>query len=230
MTLSDEVRAYAKKALAEAWTRRKVTSVPEPDDLPLNNVAATLEGTVLYADLADSTDLVHRYNDSFAAEIYKNYLYSAAKIIRARGGTITAYDGDRVMGVFIGSGKNTQAAKCGLQINWVVSEILQPAIQAQYSNSKYKLEQKVGIDTSDLFVARTGIRGSNDLVWVGDSANNAAKMAGLSLGYPTYISASTYGSLNDSAKYGSDKRDMWQYLGFQAGVRVYGSRYTWEVH
>ena len=33
----------------------------------------------------------------------------------------------------------------------------------------------LGIDTSKLFVARTGIRKSNDLVWVGRAANYAAK-------------------------------------------------------
>jgi len=37
-----------------------------------------------------------------AAEIYKTYLHCAAKIIRSEGGSITSYDGDRIMGIFIG--------------------------------------------------------------------------------------------------------------------------------
>ncbi|MDK8795188.1 hypothetical protein QP968_05630 [Corynebacterium sp. MSK041] len=58
------------------------------------------------------------YNDWFAAEVYKNYLYCAEKIILVRGGIFTACDGDRVMGVFIGDSKNSAAAMCVLQINW----------------------------------------------------------------------------------------------------------------
>ena len=38
-------------------------------------------------------------------------------------------------------------------------------------------KQSVGIDTSELFVARTGIRRANDLVWVGRAANHAAKLS-----------------------------------------------------
>src|SRR4051812_36873707 len=62
----------------------------------LSNDAVEIDGTVLYADLAESTPLVKGYKDWFAAEVYKNYLYCAARIIRLRGGVITAYDGDRV--------------------------------------------------------------------------------------------------------------------------------------
>lgn len=46
----------------------------------------------------------------FAAEIYKSYLHCASKIIRCENGVITAFDGDRVMGIFIGDLKNTSAA------------------------------------------------------------------------------------------------------------------------
>jgi class 3 adenylate cyclase len=54
-------------------------------------------------------DLMYSQNfkDWFAAEIYKSYLISACRIIRDNGGEITAFDGDRVMAVFIGNMKNT---------------------------------------------------------------------------------------------------------------------------
>ena len=48
-----------------------------------------------------------------------------------------------------------------------------------YPKTEYKIKQAVGVDTSKLFVARTGIRGSNDLVWVGRAANYAAKLSAL---------------------------------------------------
>lgn len=231
MALRDELETYVQKVLDDQWTRRNGQKVPDPEDLPLSNVAVELDATVLYADLAGSTKMVRGYKDWFAAEVYKNYLYCAAKIIRARGGTITAYDGDRVMGVFIGDAKNSEAAKCALQINWASQDIVMAKIQKKYPDNTFQLKQRVGVDTSKLFIARTGIRGSNDLVWVGNAANNAAKMAALDPRYPSYISADVYNMLNEDSKYGGDpKRDMWTDLGSAAlGYRIYGSTYWWSL-
>jgi class 3 adenylate cyclase len=231
MSLGDELNGYVQNVLDEQWERRQGQKVPDPEDLPLKNLAVELDATVLYADLAASTKMTKGYKDWFAAEVYKSYLYCAAKIIRARGGSITAYDGDRVMGVFIGSSKNTDAAKCGLQINYAAQKIVMAKIQAKYPKNTYVLKQRVGIDTSKLFIARTGIRGSNDLVWVGNASNNAAKMAALDPKYPTYISAAVYNMLNESSKLGGNpERNMWTDLGTaDLGYQIYGSTWHWGV-
>ena len=175
--------------------------------------------------------MVKTYKDWFATEAYKSYLYCASKIIRARGGTITAYDGDRVMGVFLGDNKNSAAAKSALQINWATKNIVNARIKKKYPKTSLVVNQRVGVDTSKLFVARTGIRGSNDLVWVGNAANNAAKMAALKTTYPSYITAAVYGMLHESSKMGgSPKRNMWADLGTSdLGYRIYGSTFWWSV-
>jgi len=231
MSLKTDLEEYARKVLADQWTTRAGQNVPTTEDIKLANDAVQLDATVLYADLEDSTRLVQGRKDSFAAEVYKMYLYSASRIITTLGGSVTAFDGDRVMGVFLGDAKNSNAAKCGLKINYIVTKIIRPAIKAQYPNETYILKQKVGIDSSPLFVARTGIRGSNDLVWVGRAANYAAKMATLSSNYPTYISADVYSRLNADAKYGkTSQANMWKDLGTSAvGFRIYGSTYWWGI-
>lgn len=230
MGLKEDLEEYAKATHAAAWTTKDGRTVPDLDDIALGNDAVKFDGTVLYADLAESTGLVKGYKDWFAAEVYKNYLYCAGRVIRARGGEITAYDGDRIMAVFIGTNKNTAAAKCALQIKYLVKEILQPAIQAKYPKNTYVLKQKVGVDTSPLFVARTGIRGSNDLVWVGNAANNAAKMAALSTTYSSYISATVYDNMHESSKISTNhNKNMWTDLGTaELGYKIYGSNWTWS--
>lgn len=227
MGLKDELDTYVQNVLDETWQRRQGQKVPDTVDVPLKNLAVELEATVLYADLAASTKMVKGYKDWFAAEVYKSYLYCASKIIRARGGTITAYDGDRVMAIFVGDSKNTDAAKCALQINWATKNIVNEKIKKKYPNTDFTLKQRVGIDTSKLFIARTGIRGNNDLVWVGNAANNAAKLAALDPKYPTYITAAVYKMLNESSKLGGDpKRNMWTDLGtLDMGYRIYGSTF-----
>ncbi len=227
MGLADELRDYAKATHSTTWKRRDGQKVPETGDLALGSEAVDLDAVVLYADLKDSTGLVKGWKDWFAAEVYKNYLYTVSRIIRAHGGTITAFDGDRVMGVYIGGSKNSNAAKTALKINWAVQKVLQPAIDAQYPSNTYTLKQKVGIAASKTMVARTGIRGSNDLVWVGNAANIAAKLAALDAGYKSYITQEVFGMLSDETKYGgNDKRLMWTDLGTAHGYgRIYGSNF-----
>ena len=229
MGLKDDLDTYVEDVFRTVWTTRNGQKVPEPADLELKNEAVELEATVLYADLGKSTRMVKTHTQQFSAEIYKTFLYCAARVIRSTNGTITAYDGDRIMAVFIGDSKNSDAAKAALRINYAVEKIIQPGIKSMYTHSDFALEHRVGIDTSDLFIARTGIRGSNDLVWVGNAANNAAKMAALPTSYASYITADVYERLNDGSKYGSDPRqNMWTGLGSaDLGYTIYGSNWHW---
>ena len=160
-----------------------------------------------------------------AAEVYKAYLYCSAKLIRNQGGVITAYDGDRVMGVFIGDSKNSNAAICGLNINYAASQIIMTRYKQKWPRTDSPTE---ATSRHRRFEVRSLDRmGSNDLVWVGNAANNAAKMAALDPKYPTYISAAVYSRLNEKAKYSNkDHRNMWTELGESAlGYPIYGS--TW---
>lgn len=114
---------------------------------------------------------------------------------------LRAYDGDRVMAVFIGNMKNTNAATCALQINYAMNEIIRPKLKAQYPNTNYVPAHPVGVDTSELFIARIGVRNDNDLVWVGRAANYAAKLCALRDGaYTSWITAAVHGVLESSAK------------------------------
>lgn len=228
----DQLKNFVKQTFRTAWSTREGRVVPDVDSLPLKNEAVTFDSaTVLYADLAESTALVRRYKPFFAADIYKNYLYCAGRIIERNDGEITAYDGDRVMAVFLGGSKNSNAAKCALQINYAVTQIVQPAIKSQWPDEAYVVRQKIGIDTSSLFVAKTGVRGASDLVWVGNAANNAAKMAALGSNYSSYISGDVYNMLHDWAKLGGEpQRNMWTDLGSaQLGYRIYGSSWHWSI-
>lgn len=88
----------------------------------------------------------------------------------------------------------------------------------------------MGVDTSDILVARVGVRGDNDLVWVGRAANYAAKLCAMNKGYQTYITASVYNAILDSVTPSKkDKKEMWDVVPWDArkDVTVYGS--TWWV-
>jgi class 3 adenylate cyclase len=229
VALSEDLAGEVKNMLATSWQERDGQKVPEAADVRLGNDAVKLQATVLYADLAESTNLVDKHKASFAAEVYKSYLHCASKIISAEGGVITAFDGDRVMAVFIGKTKNTSAARCALKINHAVVKIINPAIKAEYPKSEYTLKHSVGVDTSTLLVARTGIRGSNDLVWVGRAANYAAKLCALRQStYASYITADVFKVMLEKVK-SSSGRSIWEATKWEEkGITVYRSSWIWR--
>ena len=118
MGLRDDLTTEVEGIFRGRWSTRDGQVVPEDDDVQLGNDAVKLKATVLYADLADSTDLVDGYKDYFAAEIYKAFLACAARLIKAESGVITAYDGDRIMAVYIGGSKNTAAVRTAMKIRY----------------------------------------------------------------------------------------------------------------
>jgi len=166
MSNVEDIKSEIGTILNGEWITRDGAQVPAPEDVQLGNNAVNLLGTVLYADLADSTGLVNSYKNWFAAEVYKCFLRSACRVIQNNHGTITAFDGDRVMAVFIGETQNTDAVESALEINHVVTKMINPMVHERYSDAKVDISHGVGIDRSSLFIARTGVRGSNDLVWV----------------------------------------------------------------
>ena len=230
MTLGDNLRSQVRQIMQEEWSTQPRRSAPWLDDLGLGNDAVILDGTVLYADLNDSTGLVDANDSAFAAEVYKSYLVCAARIIRSESGTITAYDGDRIMAVFTGGRKDDRAVRTALKINYAVEEIVNPAIRDQHPRSGYSVKHVVGIDTSDLFVARTGVRGFNELVWVGRAANHAAKLSARG-GPVSQITSEVYNQLSRESIFGVDRRPIWtRTTAPELGYRViYTSTWRWSV-
>ena len=120
------------------------------------------------------------------------------------------------MAVFFESdSRNTNAANAALELNYAVEEVIRPSYSF-YKNG-FVLRHVVGIDRSDLLAARTGVRGYNDIVWVGRAANYAAKYCAFSE-TPLWISKDVYDSLNDSAKYNT---------GTVSGSNMWSVQFKW---
>lgn len=228
MALEEDLTTWVTDTFRFQWDEETTTLVPKPEDLRLNaNHAKDLEeAVVLYADLDGSTDMVDKYRWWFSAEIYKTFLKCSADIIKQEGGVVTAYDGDRVMAVYTGDSKNSSAALTALKINYCVTQIIQPAIDHQYPNTDFKLSHVVGIDSSQLRAARIGVRGDNDIVWIGRAANYAAKLTSLS-GKPTRITEAVYKRLRKDLKE-TDGTSMWkaEYWDEKSMV-IYTSTWHW---
>jgi class 3 adenylate cyclase len=229
MGLKEDLTAEVKATFIKQWAEEAAQVVPEPEDLRLNsNHAKTLEGTVLYADLDGSTNMVDKQTWSFSAEVYKTYLRCASQIIKSEGGSITAYDGDRVMAIFVGTVKNTTAVRTALKINFAVEQIIRPAY-AFYRHPDFMLKHVIGIDTSTLRAARIGVHGDNDLVWIGHAANHAAKLCNLAE-KPIWITKAVHDAMLDSVKYHNGVT-MWNRRSWapMQNMTIYETTYHWTL-
>lgn len=189
-----------------------------------------------YFDLAQSSQLASEFDRRVAAKVVKCFLACVCQLISSCGGTITSFDGDRVMGVFIGDAKNTSAAKCALQINYAVGRVIKPRLSEYFKsvqNAGFEIAHAVGVDTGTILSVRAGQRGSNDLVWVGRAPNLAAKLSDIrEPPYHSFITADVYDVLNKSSKYGGDPEQlMWErrsYKWLGESLTIYRSSWWWK--
>ena len=189
MMFETELRERIDKVLNEEWNTREGGSVPHTDDIALKNGAVEIDAAFLYADLAGSTALQKGYKLTFAAKAIRMYLAGASAIIRHFGGDIKSFDGDRVMGVFMGGSKCDNAVKAAYMINWLVREVINPLVTDRHEKNGTKhawvAQHGVGIDVGPSFVARAGVRNAsgetthNDLIFTGRAPNVAAKLSAL---------------------------------------------------
>lgn len=179
--MADDFETKVTSILWADWDIQNARVVPKTEDVVQYNGAKRLEATYLYADMADSTLLVKRFPPETAARIVRAYLRIAVDCIRAKDGHIRSFDGDRVMGIFIGDRRRNAAVEAGLNITWVVDQVLNPDLKTLLwkSDSKWQVSHRSGIDDGETFIVRGGARNNNDLVSIGDAPNIAAKLSGI---------------------------------------------------
>ena len=235
MALLDELSKNVDDIINQEWNIRDGQVVPSTENVVLAGGAVKLNVTMLYADLADSTDLAMNYDKRITAKVFKSFLSCSTRLIKEADGQVRSFDGDRVMGVFIGNTKNTSAVKCALKINHAFIHTIKPKIESKYpllKTGSYKLAHCVGVDTSEILVVRSGVRNDNDLVWIGRAPNIAAKLSGRrNSPYHTYITSTVFDSLAKEGKYASDGKLMWEKLDVkngEKGITVYRSNYSWK--
>lgn len=213
MGINENLTAEIEKILTTSWDVRDGNVVPEPEDVNLKNGAVKITATFLYADLAGSSVLANLCHWTTTAKIIRAYLNTCTRLIRYHRGEIRSFDGDRVMGIFKSKTPNTDAVKCARNIDWVVTNIINPKAEAKFDSIKkngIKIRHCIGIDTSEVVAVRAGIGGNNDLIWIGRAPSLAAKLSDLrSYPHEVYISATCYNSLADSQKI-VDAENIWE--------------------
>lgn len=236
MATSDDVEAGVESVLGAVWNIRDGQVVPETEDVTLKNGAVKLSATYLYADLANSSTLAQKIKKEVGAKVIRSYLSAASRLIRWKGGAIRSFDGDRVMGVFIGTSKNTDAVRTALAINWAVTQVLAPKLKAKWPDlsNNYTLGHGIGVATGEVLIVRGGVRDNNDLISIGPAANVAAKLSDVrGKAASVFITKGVYDNMDDSVKVAKNKTvNMWSSNGVVviggAQYSTYSSTWWWK--
>jgi class 3 adenylate cyclase len=213
MTTKGELEAKVGEFARNIWGNiPDAYVVPSTGDLTFGNDGKRIEVTILYADISGSTKMVDDISDTRAAEYYKAFLHCASQLVKRNSGEIQAYDGDRVMAVFVGDSQADNAVAAALELHYAVREIINPIINAVYVNSPRTLQFTVGIDSGKCLVVKVGVRSVGELAWIGGAANYAAKLnsfEGLDHDYPIRVTKQTFDKLTQRSLYGSQGEMIW---------------------
>lgn len=235
MGLGTEISNAVKTTVDTPWDIREGQVVPSTNTVALKNGGVRVDAVYLYADMADSTGLARDFPQETAAKVIRAYLSATCKVIGAHDGEIRSFDGDRVMAIFMGSYKNTSAAKCALKLKWAVDNIVRPAVEAKFPSlvtKGYKVSHCTGIASGSALIVRGGVRGDNDLISVGRPPNVAAKLSEIRAGkYRTYITSAVFNKLADEAK-NSEGTSMWEAVSREVGgekMTLYKSSWGWKL-
>jgi adenylate cyclase len=185
-----------------------------PESVVFRNGARKIDATYLYADLAGSSEAAQKLRKVVTAKIIRSFLNAAYRVIRAKGGEVRSYDGDRVMAIFIGDGKDDRAVDAALGINWAMHEVIRPKLTSTWPDldKHYTPRHAVGIDSGEALIVAGGIRSDSDLVSIGAPPNVAAKLSDIrTSGTTTFITKRVLDALSERNRVGGrPPREMWK--------------------
>jgi len=146
----------------------------------------------------------------------KAYFDGAVRIIGHNSGRVRSFNGDGMLALFLGDQRFHNAVKAAMEVEWFAGNILRPRLDGYFENNRAAMGQRLvfeigcGLDDSSIFAVRVGIRGTNDVAWVGKGTNTAAKLASkVSQPQSIGITREIYSHLDRSYKYDMYGAHMW---------------------
>jgi len=182
----------------------EVDSIPSRDRLTFNN-GFYVKCTSMFVDIRKSTELTTKYKRPTLAKIYRTFISEVVAVVNGNSDCSEIFiQGDCVWAVF-----NTPYK---VDIDSVFSTSAEVSSVIDTMNCKFKkkgidpINVGIGIDYGRALMIKAGYSGSaiNDVVWMGDVVNQAAKIARFGnrewYDYELMISSAIYNNLNEHNK------------------------------
>jgi class 3 adenylate cyclase len=239
MTLLDDVKSSVSTHMAGTYETFQPRDIPKPEDIPEGAKAARLTVTSLFIDLRQSSDITNALRRQTAAKVLKAYFSSAVRIINANDGYVRSFNGDGMLALFRDDGRSDNAVKAAMQVKWFVEQVLQPRFERYFESNRRAFGASLGfdigcgLDDGDIYAVKVGIRGTNDVAWVGRCTNTSAKLSNLAQPPRNiWITRPVYERLGEGRKLSSGAH-MWsdeffrEIGGINRAIRL--TTYRWSI-
>ena len=128
------------------YTTYKPCAIPEPQEIPLGNQAATLEATALFIDIRQSSNIANAFRLQTAAKMVKAYFDGAVRIIGHNSGRVRSFNGDGMLALFLGDQRFHNAVKAAMQVEWFAGNILRPKLDGYFENYRAAMGQRLDFE------------------------------------------------------------------------------------
>lgn len=228
MPLKLDIETKLSSFFKEKFDVKETAIVPSTDysKLTFGNTGLISELCFLFVDIRESSKLHEKYGFANAARIYESFHEINVRLINTNNGKVRAFDGDRIMAVFSGDHKCTNAVKTAMQINWAIRNILNTHLDKP-------LKCGLGVDYGKTLITKVGKgrdENNQDLIWVGQACNYASHYCQEG-NDSVIISTQTYNKMNESVKISSSNKNMWieRIITLKSGkqIKCYESNWGW---
>ena len=230
MPLREDLTNKVNSYFVEPYFTEETSLIPSTDysKLTFGNKGLISELCFLFIDIRKSSKLHETYGYKTAAIIYQSFHHINVRIITSLDGVVRAFDGDRIMGVFSGSLKCTNAVKSGMKVRWAIDNILNKKLSAG-------IKIGVGVDYGKTLITKVG-KGrdinNQDLIWVGPACNYASHYC-QEASQSIIISERTYNKMHKGCKLNNEGGNMWNYkyikLKNDAQIKCCETTYRWGI-
>ena len=134
----------------------------------------------VYIDLASSTKINIQENQKLAAHIFDSYIKSIVKIFKEYQCKYIDIQGDGCFALFDGVDRINRAIVAAATIKTLLSRntnYFSKFVSNQLNSTNLSL--RIGIHQGNILAKKAGIRGENEVIWLGDAASIASKICNL---------------------------------------------------
>lgn len=229
MPLKTDLENKINTYFSEKYEVDETKIVPSTDysKLTFGNKGLKAELAFLFIDIRKSSEMHTTYGFANTARILQSFHDICVRIIESKDGNIRAFDGDRIMGVFAGEYKCSNATQAARKIKWAIQNFLNPYL-------KTPIQIGNGVDFGDTLITKVG-KGrnlnNNDLVWIGQACNYASHLSGYGKN-TTIITQRTYNRMSNDSKF-YNGTNMWTEkeitIKNEKRIKVYESNWGYVV-
>ncbi len=182
----------AQPAQATATPERSATQEPSPPAAPSASEAERRQLTVMFCDLAESTQLSQQLDPEDLRDVIRAYQETAVAVIQRFGGYPAQYLGDGLL-LYFGwpqahEDDAQRGVRAGLGIVETLTTTLNPRLEREHG---VRLAVRIGLHTGPVVVGEMGGGGRHEQLALGETTNIAARLEGLAAPNTVVISTVT---------------------------------------